>query len=88
MFRKSYTKASIKDKVSQLFYKFITKFKSKTDDAINDTCGSLDTDITICKQLYENLRRVEAFLDDVTKKRDTHASLYWSDCLHETSHQS
>ena len=58
---------NIKDKVNQLFDTFKAEFKFKSDEAINDTCGSLDLEMTSCKQLDENLRRVEAFLYDVTK---------------------
>ena len=59
---------NIKDKVIQLFDTFKAQFKSNTDKAINDTCVSLDIEMTSCKQLDEKLRCVEASLDDVTKK--------------------
>ena len=59
---------NIKDKVMQLFDTFKAEFISKTDDAINDTRGSLDKEMTACKQLDESMRRTEAFLDDVANK--------------------
>ena len=58
---------NVKDKFVNMFDTFRAEFKSKTDEAINDTCGLLDTEMTSYKQLDVNLRRTETFLDDVTK---------------------
>ena len=58
----------IKENIMQLFDTFKAEFKSSTDKAIADICQTLDSELTICKQLDENMRRVDTFLNAVAKQ--------------------
>ena len=71
----------IRDSVTQLFDTLKEEFKSKTDTAISEMCQSVDLELTTCKQLDENIRRVNAFLRDVVKE-GTHGQVFTAIQVH------